>query len=68
MLPQSRIVRDLLWIGASILLVSLVPFFGSTATVFVAGALALSFSLGILFSAVWCQYRIYQIERTMTNR
>jgi len=66
-LPQSRIVRDLLWIGGFVLIASVWPFFAGNAIVFIAGVCSVFFGLGILFSAVWVQFRLVQIQRRIKD-
>jgi hypothetical protein len=66
-LPQSRIVRDLIWIGGVILVPSLFLFYNSKAVSFLEGGFLAAYSLGWLSAAVWVEFRLVQVQR-MANR
>ena len=67
-LPQSRITRDLLWIGAFALAASLPLLLGGLATAFIVGYGGVWLALGFLGSALWVEYRLYSVEKSLNDR
>ncbi len=61
--PQERIAQDLLLMGLPCLLASFVFFFSGHAFTFVFGSMAVSFSLGVLFSAFVAEWRSYHLRK-----
>ena len=61
LLPYSRIVRDLIWMAAASFTIGGWFVISGVATEFVLGASLVYLALGISMSALWVEYRLWQL-------
>ena len=64
---RSRIVRDLLWMGAALFVLGAWFVFSGQAVTFVLGNELVAVSIGMVLSAFWVEYRLFQMTKQVKD-